>query len=149
MSQRVTPWKEKSRKHARAGEAWDVMQTEPSLCQPRREHVAGHQRGPTLDKRGWGLARSPRKACPEAHCAPRSQASGPFWQEDSNRASLCQPHKEEWNHCRVWKAPVGFISEFTPHRTTVWEANCDPKGTAWAWSQTIGILKSRSLTTSG
>lgn len=68
------------------------------------------------------LAQSLRKARPKAHHTPCSWASAPFWQEDSSHASLCLPHKEKSNHRRVWKAPVGFISEFTQHGRAMWEA---------------------------
>ena len=44
---------------------------------------------------------------------------------------------------------LGFISEFTPHRTAVWEAKYNQKAAGWAWNQTIGILNPKFLMASG
>lgn len=135
-----------------------------SLCRPQTERVPKQRwppdrevrrpRCPVSDSSGWALVSLPaqapvgaaqRKARLKAHPTPCRWPSGPFSQEYLSHASLCPSHREKSNHRRGWKAPVGFISEFTLHRTAMWEAKYIRKAAGWAWNQTIGIIKSKFL----
>lgn len=134
-----------------AGQAWMVLQMRQRspLAQdrasakgdmaaegvPHRTTVAGPLSS-CLARLLVGAAQ--RKACPPC---PGYQVF--FLQEELKHASLCLSHREKSNRCKDWKAPVGFIREFTPHRTAMWEAKYIQKTASWAWNQTIGIIKSK------